>query len=553
MAAKQLVFSEDARRKLKNGMNTVANAVGATLGPKGRNVAVDRKFGSPTITHDGVSVAKEIELEDPFENMGAQLLKEAAQKTNDIAGDGTTTSTVLAHAIVNEGLRALEAGYNPMLLKHGILQATETVVEELRKMSVKIDSREEIASVATNSAADEEIGNLIADVMDKVGKDGVITVEESKSMQFEQEYVEGMQFDRGYLSAYFITSADRMEAVINEPYILIYEKKISAAQDIVPILEKLVQIGKRELVIIAEDVEGEALATLVLNKLRGMLNVLAVKAPGFGDRRKAMLQDITVLTGGTVISEETGRKLETVTLQDLGRAEKVVSDKENTTIVGGKGEKNAIQARIKEIRAEIDKSTSDYDKEKLQERLAKLSGGVAIIRVGAATETEMKEKKHRVEDALSAARAAVEEGIVPGGEISLINAATKLDKLLKSLDGEDNEETRVGINIVKKALEAPIRRLAANAGQDGSVIIDTVRRTAIEKKNKNIGYNVLTDQYTDMIQAGVIDPVKVVRGALENASSIASMILTTDVLITDMPEKDKAPAMPPGGMGGMDY
>jgi chaperonin GroEL len=553
MAAKQLVFSEDARRKLKNGMNTVANAVSATLGPKGRNVAVDRKFGSPTITHDGVSVAKEIELEDPFENMGAQLLKEAAQKTNDIAGDGTTTSTVLAHAIVNEGLKALEAGYNPMLLKYGILQATEAVVEELRKMSVKIDTKEEIASVATNSAADEEIGGLIADVMDKVGKDGVITVEESKSMQFETEYVEGMQFDRGYLSAYFITNADQMQAIINEPYILINEKKISAAQDIVPILEKLVQIGKRELVIIAEDIDGEALATLVLNKLRGMLNVLAVKAPGFGDRRKAMLQDIAILTGGTVIAEETGRKLETVTLQDLGRAEKVVSDKENTTLVGGKGTKAAIEGRIKEIRAEIDKSTSDYDKEKLQERLAKLSGGVAIIRVGAATETEMKEKKHRVEDALSAARAAVEEGIVPGGEISLINAATKLDKLLKGLDDEDNEETRVGINIVKKALEAPIRKLAANAGQDGSVIIDTVRRTAAEKKDKNIGYNVLTNEYTNMINAGVIDPVKVVRGALENASSIASMILTTDVLITDMPEKDKAPAMPPGGMGGMDY
>jgi chaperonin GroEL len=553
MAAKQLVFSEDARRKLKHGMNTVANAVSATLGPKGRNVAVDRKFGSPTITHDGVSVAKEIELEDPFENMGAQLLKEAATKTNDIAGDGTTTSTVLAHAIVNEGLKALEAGYNPMLIKHGITQATDTVVEELRKMSVKIDTKEEIASVATNSAADEEIGNLIADVMDKVGKDGVITVEESKSLQFETEFVEGMQFDRGYLSAYFITSADRMEAVINEPYILIYEKKISAAQDIVPILEKLVQIGKRELVIIAEDIDGEALATLVLNKLRGMLNVLAVKAPGFGDRRKAMLQDIAVLTGGTVIAEETGRKLETVTLQDLGRAEKVVSDKENTTLVGGKGDKSAIQARIKEIRAEIEKSTSDYDKEKLQERLAKLSGGVAIIRVGAATETEMKEKKHRVEDALSAARAAVEEGIVPGGEISLINAATKLDKLLKNVDSEGYEETKVGINIVKKALEAPIRKLAANAGQDGSVIIDTVRRTAAEKKNKNIGFNVLTGEYVDMLQAGIIDPVKVVRGALENASSIASMILTTDVLITDIPEKEKAPAMPPGGMGGMDY
>ena len=552
MAAKQLVFSEDARRKLRTGMNMVANAVSATLGPKGRNVAVDRKFGSPTITHDGVSVAKEIELEDPFENMGAQLLKEAASKTNDIAGDGTTTSTVLAHAIVNEGLKALEAGYNPMLLKHGIQQATESVVEELRKMSVKIDTREEIASVATNSAADETIGELIAGVMDQVGKDGVITVEESKSMADETEFVEGMQFDRGYISAYFITNADQMQAIISDAYILINEKKISAAQDIVPLLEKLVQIGKRELVIIAEDIDGEALATLVLNKLRGMLNVLAVKAPGFGDRRKAMLQDIAVLTGGTVISEETGRKLETATLQDLGRAEKVVSDKENTTIVGGKGKKSDIEGRIKEIRAEIDKSTSDYDKEKLQERLAKLSGGVAIIRVGAATETEMKEKKHRVEDALSAARAAVEEGIVPGGEISLINAANKLDKMMKNENGDD-EEIRVGINIIKKALEAPIRKLAANAGQDGSVIIDTVRRTAIEKKNKNIGYNVLTGKYVDMIEAGVIDPVKVVRGALENAASIAAMILTTDVLITDMPEKDKAPAMPPGGMGGMDY
>ena len=548
MAAKQLVFSEDARRKLKNGMNMVANAVSATLGPKGRNVAVDRKFGSPTITHDGVSVAKEIELEDPFENMGAQLLKEAAQKTNDIAGDGTTTSTILAHAIVNEGLKALEAGFNPMFIKHGIELATATVVEELRKMSVKIDTREEIASVATNSAADEEIGELIADVMDKVGKDGVITVEESKSLQFETEFVEGMQFDRGYLSAYFITSTDKMEAVISDAYVLINEKKISAAQDIVPLLEKLVQIGKRELVIIAEDVDGEALATLVLNKLRGMLNVLAIKAPGFGDRRKAMLQDIAALTGGTVISEETGRKLETATLQDLGRAEKVVADKENTTIVGGKGKKSDIEGRIKEIRAEIDKSTSDYDKEKLQERLAKLSGGVAIIRVGAATETEMKEKKHRVEDALSAARAAVEEGIVPGGEISLINASSKLEKLKA-----DDEEAQVGVNIVRKALEAPIRKLAANAGQDGSVIIDTVRRTAIEKKNKNIGYNVLTGKYVDMIVAGVIDPVKVVRGALENAASIAAMILTTDVLITDLPEKDKGPAMPPGGMGGMDY
>jgi chaperonin GroEL len=546
MAAKQLLFSEDARRKLKNGMNIVANAVSATLGPKGRNVAVDRKFGSPTITHDGVSVAKEIELEDPFENMGAQLLKEAASKTNDIAGDGTTTSTVLAHAIVNEGLKALEAGFNPMLLKNGIMLATESVVEELRKMAVKIDTKEEIGHVATNSAADEKIGMLIADVMDKVGKDGVITVEESKSLQFETEYVEGMQFDRGYISPYFVTSTDKMEAVINEPYILIHEKKISAAQDIVPILEKLVQVGKRDLVIIAEDVDGEALATLVLNKLRGMLNVLAVKAPGFGDRRKAMLQDIAILTGGTVISEETGRKLETATIQDLGKAEKVVADKENTTIVGGKGKKSDIEGRIKEIRAEIEKSTSDYDREKLQERLAKLSGGVAIIRVGAATETEMKEKKHRVEDALSAARAAVEEGIVAGGEISLINAAAKLDKLAK--ENGDYEEIRVGINIVKKALEAPIRKLAANAGQDGSVIIDTVRRTAAEKKNKNIGYNVLTGKYEDMIEAGVIDPVKVVRGALENAASIAAMILTTDVLITDIPEKEKPAPVPPGGM-----
>jgi chaperonin GroEL len=548
MAAKQLVFSEDARRKLKNGINVVAEAVSATLGPKGRNVAIDRKFGSPTITHDGVSVAKEIELEDPFENMGAQLLKEAASKTNDIAGDGTTTSTILAHAIVNEGLKALEAGYNPMLLKRGIEQATEIVVGELRKMAVKIDTKEEIGSVATNSAADAEIGSLIADVMDKVGKDGVITVEESKSMQFETEYVEGMQFDRGYLSPYFITDTEQMEASIEDAYVLIHEKKISAAQDIVPLLEKLVQLGKRELVIIAEDIDGEALATLVLNKLRGMLNVLAVKAPGFGDRRKAMLQDIAILTGGTVVAEETGGKLESTTVEDLGRAEKVVSDKENTTVIGGKGEKSAITGRIKEIRTEIDRSTSDYDREKLQERLAKLSGGVAIIRVGAATETELKEKKHRVEDALSAARAAVEEGIVPGGEISLINAGAALDKLKTK-----NEETKVGINIVRKALEAPIRKLASNAGEDGSVIIDTVRRTAAEKGNQNIGFNVLTSEYTDMIKAGVIDPVKVVRGALENAASIAAMILTTDVLITDMPEEKSAPAMPPGGMGGMGY
>jgi chaperonin GroEL len=546
MAAKQLVFTEDARAKLKNGMDVVANAVATTLGPKGRNVAIDRKFGSPTITHDGVSVAKEIELSDPFENMGAQLLKEAASKTNDIAGDGTTTSTVLAHAIVTEGLKALAAGYNAMMLKRGIEVATEKVVEALRKSAVSINTKEEIASVATNSAADAQIGNLIADVMDKVGKDGVITVEESKSLLFETEYVEGMQFDRGYISPYFITDSEHMEAVINEPYILIHEKKISAAQDIVPILEKLVQVGKRDLVIIAEDIDGEALATLVLNKLRGMLNVLAVKAPGFGDRRKAMLQDIAILTGGTVISEETGRKLETATLQDLGRADKVSSDKDNTTIIGGKGDEKLIKARVEQIRVEIDKSTSDYDREKLQERVAKLAGGVAIIRVGAATETELKEKKHRVEDALSAARAAVEEGIVAGGEISLINAASVLDELKP-----ENDDVKVAINIVRKALEAPIRRLAANAGQDGSVIIDGVRREAAAHKNKNIGYNVLTGEYTDMIKAGVIDPVKVVRGALENAASISAMMLTTEVLITDVPEKEKAPAMPPGG--GMDY
>ncbi|MDI6769472.1 MAG: chaperonin GroEL [Anaerolineales bacterium] len=546
MAAKQLVFSEDARRRLKNGIDILANAVATTLGPKGRNVSLDRKFGSPTITHDGVTVAKEIELADPFENMGAQLLKEAATKTNDIAGDGTTTSTILAHAIVTEGLKNLAAGSNPMRLKLGIKQGTDAVVEALRKMSQKIETKEEIASVATNSAADPEIGNLIADVMDKVGKDGVITVEESKSLQFETEYVEGMQFDRGYISPYFITDPEHMETVIAEPYILIYDKKISAAQDIVPLLEKLVQIGKRELVIIAEDVDGEALATLVLNKLRGMLNVLAIKAPGFGDRRKAMMQDIAVLTGGQVISEETGRKLETATVQDLGRAEKVVSDKDNTTLIGGKGDSAAIKGRIDQIRVEIDKSTSDYDKEKLQERLAKLSGGVAIIRVGAATETELKEKKHRVEDALSATRAAIEEGIVPGGEIVFINAVSSLDKVKMT-----GEEEAIGVSIVRKALEAPIRKLAENAGQDGAVIIENVRRMAKEKANKNIGYDVITGEYVDMVKAGIIDPLKVVRGALENAASIAAMILTTECLITDIPEKEKGPSMPPGG--GMDY
>jgi chaperonin GroEL len=544
--AKQLVFGEDARRRLKSGVDALANAVATTLGPKGRNVALDKKFGAPTVTHDGVTVAKEIELEDPYENMGAQLLKEAATKTNDIAGDGTTTSTVLAHAIVTEGLKNLAAGSNPMLLKRGIESGTDAVVEALRKMAQKIETKEEIASVATISAADAEIGGLIADVMDKVGKDGVITVEESKSLQFETEYVEGMQFDRGYISAYFITAPDTMEAVIADPYILIYDKKISAAADIVPVLEKLVQIGKRDLVIIAEDVDGEALATLVLNKLRGMLNVLAIKAPGFGDRRKAMLQDIAVLTGGTVITEELGKKLESTTLSDLGRAGKVVASKDDTTIIEGKGNAKSIKGRIEEIRVEIDKSTSDYDKEKLQERLAKLSGGVAVIRVGAATETELKEKKHRVEDALSATRAAVEEGIVPGGGVALINALSALDKV--RMDGED--ET-IGVTILRRALEQPMRRIAANAGQDGAVIIENVRRRSKDEKNKNIGYDVLTGEYVDMIKKGIIDPAKVTRGALQNAASIASMILTTEALITDVPEKDKAPAMPPGGGGGM--
>jgi chaperonin GroEL len=512
MSAKQIVFSDEARKRLKEGIEILANAVATTLGPKGRNVALDKKFGAPTITHDGVTVAKEIELEDPYQNMGAQLLKEAATKTNDIAGDGTTTSTVLAHAIVIEGLKSVAAGANPMLIKHGIEKATAAAVEAIRAQSQKIETKEEIASVATNSAADSQIGSLIADVMDKVGKDGVITVEESKSLQFETEYVEGMQFDRGYLSAYFITSPEAMESVITEPYILIYDKKISAATDIVPILEKLVQTGKRDLVIIAEEIDGEALATLVLNKLRGMLNVLAVKAPGFG------------------------------------KCDKVVATKDDTTIVGGKGDAKKIKGRIEEIKVEIDKSTSDYDKEKLQERLAKLSGGVAVIRVGAATETELKEKKHRVEDALSAARAAVEEGIVAGGEISLINAASALDKIKM-----DTDDAQVGVNVVRKALEAPIRRLAQNAGEDGAVVIDAVRRKSAEAKNKHIGFNVLTNEYTDMLKAGIIDPVKVVRGALENAASIAAMILTTEALITDAPEKEKPMPMPPGGGGGMDY
>ncbi|HUV15953.1 MAG TPA: chaperonin GroEL, partial [Pelolinea sp.] len=539
MAAKQLVFGEEARRKLRNGIDIIAEAVATTLGPKGRNVALDRKFGSPTITHDGVTVAKEIELEDPFENMGSQLLKEAATKTNDIAGDGTTTSTVLAHAMVTEGLKTLAAGANPMMLKRGIEAASKKVADAIKSQAIEINTKEEIANVATISAQDRQIGDLISEVMDKVGKDGVITVEESKGLEFEQEYVEGMQFDRGYISPYFITDSEHMESVIENPYILIYDKKISAAQDLLPLLEKMVQVGKRELVIIAEDVDGEALATMVLNKLRGTLNILAIKAPGFGDRRKSMMQDIAILTGATVISEETGRKLDTAVVADLGQAEKVVADKDNTTVIGGKGDSKEIKGRIEQIRVEIDKTTSDYDREKLQERLAKLSGGVAIIRVGAATETELKEKKHRVEDALSATRAAVEEGIVPGGGVALINAIAALDGL--KLEGDD---IKTGVNIVRKAMDVPMRRIAENAGYDGSVVVENVRQAQEKEKNKNVGFDVLEEKYVDMVKGGVIDPAKVTRGALENATSIAAMILTTEALVTDVPEKDR-PAPPP--------
>ena len=542
--AKQIIFSEEARRSLKAGVDIVAKSVVTTLGPKGRNVAIDRKFGSPTITHDGVTVAKEIELQDPFENMGAQLLKEAATKTNDIAGDGTTTSTVLAHSIVSDGLKNLAAGANPMLLKRGIEAASKAVADAIGEQAIDITTKEEIANVASISAQDREIGELIAEVMDKVGKDGVITVEESRGLEFETEYVEGMQFDRGYISPYFITDPENMQAEIEEPYVLVYDKKISAASDIVPLLEKLVQVGKRELLIIAEDIDGEALATLVLNKLRGMLNVLAIKAPGFGDRRKAMLQDIAILTGATVISEETGRKLETVTINDLGQAEKVVCTKDDTTIVGGKGDSSAIKGRIEQIRVEIENTTSDYDREKLQERLAKLSGGVAIIRVGAATETELKEKKHRVEDALSATRAAVEEGIVPGGGVALINAMSAVEGLKM-----DSDDAQIGVKIVRDALEIPMRKIAENAGKDGSVIVEHVRQAQAKEKNLRIGYDVLTEEFGDMVKCGVIDPAKVTRGALENAASIAAMILTTEALITDIPEAE--PQMPAGGPGGM--
>jgi len=535
MAPKQLVFGEEARRRLKRGIDILANAVGTTLGPKGRNVALDKKWGAPTITHDGVTVAKEIELPDPYENMGVQLLKEAATKTNDVAGDGTTTATVLAHVMVTEGMKNVAAGANPMLLKKGIEMAVKAVVEEIKRMAKPVQSKDDIAHVASISSADPEIGNLIAEVMDKVGKDGVITVEESKTgLPFETEYVEGMQFDRGYISPYFVTNPETMEAVLENPYILIHDKKISAAADIIPVLERVLQEGEtRSLLVIAEDVDGEALATLVLNKLRGIFNAVAVKAPGFGERRKAMLQDIAILTGGQVISEELGRKLENVRISDLGRADKVVVTKDDTTIIGGRGDPKAIKGRIEQIKAEMEKTTSDYDREKLQERLAKLAGGVAIIRVGAATEVELKEKKHRVEDALSATRAAVEEGIVPGGGVALLNAAKALDNLKAEGD------VQTGINIVRRALEEPLRRIAENAGEDGAVVVEMVRRLQREKNNPNIGYNVLTGEYVDMVEAGIIDPAKVTRTALENAASVAAMILTTEALVTEVPEKKK--------------
>ena len=538
---KQLLFGEEARRGLKRGIDTLAKAVITTLGPKGRNVALDKKWGAPTITHDGVTVAKEIELKDPYENMGAQLLKEAATKTNDIAGDGTTTATLLAYIIITEGMKNVAAGANPMLLKRGILEGAKAIAKAIDEQSIPVTTKEEIANVAAISAQDREIGELIAEVMDKVGKDGVVTVEESKGLEFETEYVEGMQFDRGYISAYFITNPETMECVIEEPYILIHDKKISAAEDLMPILEKLVQQGKRELVVIAEDVDGAALATLVVNKLRGMLNCVAVKAPGFGDRRKAMLQDIAILTGGRVITEEEGRKLESATIADLGRADKVIVTKDDTTIVGGRGDERAIKGRMEQIKVEIEKSTSDYDREKLQERLAKLAGGVAIIRVGAATETELKEKKHRVEDALSATRAAIEEGIVPGGGVALVNAIPALDNVKMQYKDE-----QTGVEILRTALEAPLQQIAENAGYDGAVILDTVRRLQKEQNNPRIGFDVLAGEYVDMVERGIIDPAKVTKGAIENAASIAAMILSTEALVTDIPEEKKeTPSMPP--------
>jgi chaperonin GroEL len=545
MAAKDLEFDIEARTRLKAGVDKLARAVKVTLGPKGRNVVLDRKFGSPTVTKDGVSVAKEVELEDPVENMGAQMVKEVATKTSDLAGDGTTTATVLAQAIFGEGLKNVTAGANPMGIKRGIDRAVERVVQELQGLSQETSGKKEIAQVGTISANnDPEIGELIADAMEKVGKDGVITVEEARGLETTLDTVEGMQFDRGYLSPYFVTDTERMEAVLDDAVILIHDKKISSMKDLLPILEKVAQTGK-PLLIIAEDIEGEALATLVVNKLRGTLKVAAVKAPGFGDRRKAMLQDIAILTGGQVISEEVGFKLENAVLSDLGSAKRVTIDKDNTTLVDGAGESDKIKGRIEEIRVAIDKSSSDYDREKLQERLAKLAGGVAVINVGAATETEMKEKKARVEDALHATRAAVEEGIVPGGGVALLRAQSALEGFKVERDDE-----QVGVDILRRALEAPIRQIATNAGVEGSIVVQTVR----DAKKKTHGYNALTDEYEDLVDAGVIDPTKVVRTALQNASSIAGLLLTTEAVIVEKPEENAgggAPGGMPGGMGGM--
>jgi len=543
MAAKQLQFDEAARHTLLRGVEKLARAVKATLGPSGRNVILDKKFGSPTITKDGVTVAKEIELEDPYENMGAQLVREVASKTSDVAGDGTTTATVLAESIYREGLRNVTAGANPTSLQRGIMKAVEAITEELKKISKKVSDRSEIAQVATVSANwDKTIGEIIADAMDKVGKDGTITVEEAKTIETTLEVVEGMQFDKGYLSPYFVTNAEEMEAALENPYILIYEKKISSLKDMLPLLEKVAKAG-RPLLIIAEDVEGEALATLVVNKLRGTLQVCAVKAPGFGDRRKAMLEDIAVLTGGKCITEDLGIKLENIKLEDLGKAKRVTIDKENTTIVEGSGKSADIQGRVAQIRRQIEETTSDYDKEKLQERLAKLAGGVAVINVGAATETEMKEKKARVEDALHATRAAVEEGIVPGGGVAFIRA----QKALENMRGLDADE-KVGVQIVRRAVEEPMRQLADNAGAEGALIVEEVK-----KRKGNEGYDVAKGEYVDLVKAGIVDPTKVTRSALQNAASIAGLLLTTEALVTEIPEKEKTPPMPPGGMGGMDY
>ena len=534
--AKQIIFGEEARKALKNGVDILTNAIRVTLGPRGRPVALDKKWGAPSVLNDGVSIAKEIELPDPFENMGVQLVKQAATKTNDQCGDGTSTSTIIAQAIISEGFKNIAAGADSMALKRGVEKGVEAIVAELKKMSIPVAGREQVAQVASISAIDQAIGNLIADVMEKVGKDGVITVEEGKGLQFETEFVEGMKFDRGYISPYFITNAEQMRVELEDPYILITDKKISAINDILPALEKIVQVSKN-MVIIAEDIEGESLATLVVNKLRGTLSPLAIKAPGFGDRRKAMLQDIAVLTGGTVISEEIGRKLDSVTVADLGQARKVIADKDNTTIVEGKGKTKDIEARIKQIRSEIDISTSDYDKEKLQERLAKLAGGVAVIKVGGATETELKEKKHRVEDALSATRAAVEEGIVPGGGVALLNALHALKKV--KMEGDE----ATGVNLLKRALEEPLRCIATNSGREGSVVIN-----AVKESKPGIGYDALKDEVgVNMIERGIVDPLKVTRSALQNAASIACMILTTESLVTDIPEKEKAPPMPGGG------